>query len=165
MLTTIPNRWPLRVVHIRKNLKFSISQKWLTILIKFCGFIVHSNLNNMILSAIPGKIPETKKNFFFYQSPNLAIKPTNQSCSNSIFRVLLQVYPASTFHFRPSLNIMGTLMFRIVHIRNGVTNMEFYKHHQLFLLLCYEISRRDRQESIVISHLKSNAYRNKSLSN
>ena len=37
-------------------------------------------------------------------------------------------------------------------------NMEFYKHDQLFLLLCYYISRRDRQESIVISHLKSTAY-------
>ena len=39
--------------------------------------------------------------------------------------------------------------------------MEFYKHDQLFLLLCYCISRSDRQESIVISHLKSTAYRNK----
>ena len=40
--------------------------------------------------------------------------------------------------------------------------MKFYKHDQLFLLLCYYISRRDRQES-VINLLKSTAYRNKSL--
>ena len=31
----------------------------------------------------------------------------------------------------------------------------------MFLLLCYLISGRDRQESIVINHLESTAYRNK----
>ena len=40
-------------------------------------------------------------------------KPTDQSCSNSIFRVLLQLSLASPFHFQPSLNIKGTLMFDI----------------------------------------------------
>ena len=35
-----------------------------TILIKFCGLIVHSKPNNMILSAFAEKIPETGKIFF-----------------------------------------------------------------------------------------------------
>ena len=35
----------------------------LTILIKFCEFIVHSKSNNMTLPAFPGKIPETGKIF------------------------------------------------------------------------------------------------------
>ena len=90
-----------------------------TILIKFCGFIVHSNPKNMALSAFPGKILLTKKIFLiFYSSPYVAPKPTDQSCSNSIYRVLLQLSPASPFHFRPSLNIKGTWMLRVVHIRN-----------------------------------------------
>ena len=32
-------------------------------------------------------------------------KPTEQLCSNSIFRALLQLSPAHHFHFRPTLNI------------------------------------------------------------
>ena len=32
------------------------------ILIKFGDFIVHSKLNNMTLSVIPGRMPEAKKN-------------------------------------------------------------------------------------------------------
>ena len=32
-----------------------------TIFIKFCEFIVQSNLNNTTLSDIPGNFPETKK--------------------------------------------------------------------------------------------------------
>ena len=38
-----------------------------TISIKFCEFLVHSKPNNMTLSALPEKIPETRKiflNFF-----------------------------------------------------------------------------------------------------
>ena len=57
-----------------------------TILIKFCGFIVHSKPNNMTLSAFPGKIPETRKivfNFLSVASPNVGPKPNDQSRSNS----------------------------------------------------------------------------------
>ena len=69
--------------------------------IKFCGFIAHSNLNNMALSAFLRKILVTRIIFFliFYLSPNVAPKPTDQSCSNSIFRVLLQLSSASPFDF------------------------------------------------------------------
>ena len=91
-----------------------------TIFIKFCGFIVHANPKNMALSAFPGKILLTRKIFFnFITAPNVATKSTDQSCSNSIFSVLLQLPPANPFHFRPSLNIKGTLMLdlRVIHIR------------------------------------------------
>ena len=39
------------------------------ILIQFCKFIVHSNPNNMTLSAFPGKFPEAVKvnlNFLYF---------------------------------------------------------------------------------------------------
>ena len=39
-----------------------------TILIKFCGFRVHSKPNNMTLSVFPGKIPETRKIVFNFLS-------------------------------------------------------------------------------------------------
>ena len=55
----------------------------------------------MSLSAFPRKILLTRKIFFnFLSAPNVAPKPS-----------------ASAFHFRPSLNIKGTLMLRAVHIR------------------------------------------------
>ena len=79
-----------------------------TIYIKCCEFIVHSNPNNMALSAFPGKILVNRIFFIFYPSPNVAPKPTDQSCSNSIFRVVLQLFPASPFHFSPTLNIKGS---------------------------------------------------------
>ena len=60
--------------------------------------------------------------FIFYPSPNVAPKPTDQSCSNTIFRVVLKLSPACPFHFRPTLNIKGTLMLRVVHIRNKKRN-------------------------------------------
>ena len=89
------------------------------IFIKFCGFIVYSNLNNMALSAFLWKILVTTIIFLIsYLSRNVAPKPTDQSCSSLIIRVLLQLSPASLFHFRPTLNIKGTLMTRVVHIRN-----------------------------------------------
>ena len=84
-----------------------------TIFIKFYGFIVHSNPKNMALSAFPGKILVNRKIFFYFLSVS-----TEQSCSNSIFRVVLQLSPVSPFHFRLTLNIKGTLMLRVVHIRN-----------------------------------------------
>ena len=59
----------LRVVHMRKKLKMSnFSKMVLTILIKFCGVIVHSKPNNMTLSAFPEKIPETRKMVFNFLS-------------------------------------------------------------------------------------------------
>ena len=51
-------------------------------------------------------------------SPNVAPKVNDQTFSNSIFRILLQLSPARHFHFRPTLNIKGTLMLRVVHTRN-----------------------------------------------
>ena len=39
--------------------------------------------------------------FIFYPSPNVAPKPTDQSRSNSILRVVLQLSPASPFLFGP----------------------------------------------------------------
>ena len=53
-----------------------------------------------------------------YLSRNVAPKPTDQSRSNSIFRVLLKLSPAHPFHFRPTLNMKDILMLRVVHIRN-----------------------------------------------
>ena len=53
----------------------------------------------------------------FYLSPNVVPKPTYLSCSNLIFTVLLQLSLAHPFHFQPTLNIKGTLMLRVVHIK------------------------------------------------
>ena len=86
-----------------------------TIFINFCGFIVglHSNPKNMALSAFSGKIFLTGKIFFnFLSAPNVATKPTDQSCSDPIFRVLSQLSPDWPIHCLPCLNIKG------VHIRN-----------------------------------------------
>ena len=47
---------------MRKKLKILIVSKIAqTIFIKFSGFIVHSKLNNITLSAFSEKIPETEK--------------------------------------------------------------------------------------------------------
>ena len=80
------------------------------IFIKFCGFIEHSNLNNMTLSAIHGISFKMKKKLIFYPSPSLATKPTDLSCSNSILRVPLQISPARFFLFRPTIKIKGSLL-------------------------------------------------------
>ena len=76
----------LRLVHIRKKFKKIVSEKLLqTIFIKFYGFIVHSNLNNMTLLAIPGKSFKLKKKIIiiiFYPS---------------ILRIPLQISPARLF--------------------------------------------------------------------
>ena len=58
----------------------------------------------MTLSAFPEKIPETRKIVFNFLSPNLAPKPTDQLCSNSISGVPLQIFPAYYFHFRSISN-------------------------------------------------------------
>ena len=71
----------------------------------------------------PRKILQNKKNIFlvFYLSRNVAPKPIDQSCSNSIFRVLLQLSRARPFHFQPTLNIKDTLMLMVVHIKKQET--------------------------------------------
>ena len=82
-----------------------------TILITFCGLMVHSKPNNMILANLPGKIPATGKIFFnFFSSPNAGLKPSLQSRSNSIYRILLQIFLAIIFVFDLPLKL------RIVHI-------------------------------------------------
>ena len=55
------------------------------------------------------KIFETKKIFFliFYPSPSLATKPTDQSCSNSISRVPLEISLARFFRFLSTLKFKG----------------------------------------------------------
>ena len=54
---------------MRKKIKISnFSKEALTILIKFCGFIVHSKPNNMTLLVFPGKILETRKIVFNFLS-------------------------------------------------------------------------------------------------
>ena len=69
-----------------------------TTLIKFCVFIAHSKPNNMTLSAFPAKIPETRKIvLIFSPSPNVAPKLNDQSLSNSISRVPLQISLALFF--------------------------------------------------------------------
>ena len=54
----------LTVVHKKIFKILILSKKAVTILIKFCEFIVHSKPNNVTLSAFPGKIPETRKMVF-----------------------------------------------------------------------------------------------------
>ena len=65
----------------------------LTILIKFCGFIVHSKSNNMTLSAFPEKIPETEKKINF--SVGLLTERLTQLTNLIQFRYLgpLQISP------------------------------------------------------------------------
>ena len=52
-------------VCIRKKFKiFIFIRMALTILIKFCGFNVHSTTNNLTLLAFPGKSPEARKPYY-----------------------------------------------------------------------------------------------------
>ena len=65
-----------------------------------------------------------------------------------------------SFHFRPSLNIKGTLMFRVVHIRNKKRNIIT----MINCFCCYVIKSAGETAKEVllgISHLKYTAYRNK----
>ena len=81
----------------------------ITILIKFCGFIVHSKLNNMARSAFPGKISETRKivlNFLFVAWRSAW--QTDQSRSNSTSTVPLQITLVRFFRFRSTLKIKGS---------------------------------------------------------
>ena len=106
-----------------KILKFSTFSKMVPkILIKFCRFIVHSKLNNMALSAFPGKIPETGKIFFkFFPSPNAGPKPTHQSRSKSISRVLSHISRTLFLVFSLPLKL------RVVHMRKKLKILIFSK--------------------------------------
>ena len=132
----------LWVVHIRKKLKISnFSKMALTILIKFCGFIVHSKPHNITLSAIHGKSFNLKKIFFNFQSvasPSLATKPTDYCCSNLILRVPLQISPARFFFFlfRPTIQIKGRLLKKQAN-ELGDKHGILKTGSVLFLLLCY----------------------------
>ena len=75
----------------------------------------------MALSNFPEKTLYLEKILIFYPSPNVALTPTDQSCSNSIFKVLVQSSPTRPFHFGPTPNIKGTVMLRLVHNKNQVT--------------------------------------------
>ena len=89
------------------------------ILIKFCGYIVHSKPNNMTLSTFPEKIPETRKIVFnFLPSPKVASKPTDQSRSNSISRISLKISLARFLHTRSTLKIKGTSHKKKIKILN-----------------------------------------------
>ena len=98
------------------------------IIIKFCGFIAHSNLNNMTLSAFPEKSTKLEKQFLiFCPSPNIAPKPTYQSCSNSISRVPLQISPAFYFRFRATLKIKGSSHKKKISIFSKMAITILYK--------------------------------------
>ena len=95
-----------------------------TIFIKVCEFIVHSKPNNMTLSGFPGKITETRKivfNFLSVASPNVACKLNDQSRSNSICRIPLQVSLALFFIFDLPTKL------RVVHIRKIIKIFIFSK--------------------------------------
>ena len=101
----------LRVVYIRKKFHFlkNGSNDFHQILWIYCTF----KPQHMALLAFPGKICVARKIFFYFlsiASPNVAPNPTDQSCSNSIFKILLQLSSASPFHFRPILNIEGSYL-------------------------------------------------------
>ena len=88
--------------------------------IKFCGFIVHSNPDNMTQSTFPGKILETekkKKIIFFYFSvrplPTLAPNPTDQSRSDSISKAPCKYLHSGFF----ILDLL--LKLRVVHIKKN----------------------------------------------
>ena len=100
----------------------------LTILFKFCGFIVHSKPNNMTLSAFPRKIPETRKIVFkFSKSAKIAPKPTDQYCSNSISGVHLQIFRVSFFFDLPS-------KWSVVHIREKLKMFVLWKTPSTILI-------------------------------
>ena len=112
----------LRVVHIRKKFKiFLFSKMAHTISSNFVGLLNIRTPTIWHYRIFPEKSLYQKTILIFYPSPNVALTPTDQSCSNSIFMVLLQLSPTHPFHFGPSLNIKGTLMLRVVHNKNQET--------------------------------------------
>ena len=83
---------------------FIFSKMAPTILIKFCGFIVHVKPNNMALSAFPGKILETRK---------ISFKIDIQGPLANISSLFL-VFPLP-------------LKLRVVHIRKKLKTLIFSK--------------------------------------
>ena len=112
---------------MRKKLKIFIFSKITeTILIKFCGLIVHSKPNNVILANIPGKIHETGKIYFnFFPSPNAG---PHQSRSKSISRVLSQIPRTVRFSFHPNPKIKGSSHKKKIKnfyfVKNGSNNFD-----------------------------------------
>ena len=76
----------------------------------------------------------------------------------------MQLSSASPFHFRPCLNIKGTLMLRVVHIRDKKRSD---KHGILqtrsIAFVAMLLNQQERPPTKYTSHLKSAAYRNVSL--
>ena len=74
----------LTVVHLRQNLKFRFSKKkwFLTIFIKFSGFIEHSKPNYLTLSYFIGKFPE--KNLYFAWG---AILTKEKNCNLKLYNL------------------------------------------------------------------------------
>ena len=115
----------LRAVHIIKEFKISnFSKIALTILIKFCDFIVHSKPNIIWhYRLFPEKSLKLEKWFLiFCPSPNVAPKPTGQSRSHSISRVPLQMSLAHFFRFRSTLKIKGSSH------KKKIKNFDFLKN-------------------------------------
>ena len=82
----------------------------------------------MTLSAIPGKIPEI-----------------DQSCSNSIFRVVLQLSPARVSVFEKPLKL------RVVHIRKKLKISIFSKMASTILIKFCEFIVHSKSSSITLS--------------
>ena len=138
---------------MRKKFKILIFSKMApTILIKFCGFIVHSKPNIMTLSAFPGKIPETRKIaiLIFCPSPNVAPKPTSQSRSHSISRVLLQISPADFFIFPLPLKL------RVVHMRKKLNILIFSKMAPTILIKFCEFIGHSKPNIMTLSAFPGN---------
>ena len=108
----------------------------LTILLKYCVFIVHSKPSNMTLSAFPGKSLKLEKQFLiFCLSRNVAPKPTDQSCSNQISGVPLQLFPVSFSFFLFYFDLPSKL--RVVHIRKKLKIFVFWKTAStIFIQFC-----------------------------
>ena len=123
--------------HEKKIKIFIFSKIAPTIFIKFCGFLVHLNLNNMTLSAIHGKSFKLKNNHFliFYPSPSLATKPIDLVQIRYLGSACKYIQPVF-FLFRPTIESKGSLLKKQA---NGLSD----KHgilqtcSILFLLLCY----------------------------
>ena len=137
----------LRVVHIRKNLKFSLSQKWLQRFLSNFVSLLHIRTSTIWhYRHFPEKIVVSRIIYFFnfLSAPGVAPKPTHESCSNSIFRALLQLSPASPFHFRPMLNIKSTLMLRVVDIRNELTDRHGILQTWSFVSVAMLLNQQER---------------------
>ena len=127
-----------------------------TIFIKFCGFIAHSMPNNTTLSAFPGKIPETRKiafNFLYVASSNVAPKLNDQSRSNYISRVPLQISLAVLFVFDlPS-------KLREVHVRKKFKFFIFSKMAQtIFIKFCGFIAHSNSKNMALSAFPEKNPY-------